>query len=206
MDASWQEGFLTNMSYRNREIESKWLVHGLTLSEVRDILVEHLGHRITKSIFGSSVDTYWTVEDESVEADFIRMRERDGIRQITVKGRDRGSNLNRLEVDVDSTSEPAKISRLLTAAFGRSAGKVGKTYHVYWLEGESEHTTICCYSVDGMDPDYKPIVIEVETTSESNLMTLETQVLGELYRREIRVERAPGSLYEMFILNSTGDK
>lgn len=151
----------------------------------------------SKLLFGSSTDTYWTISNPDVDADFIRMRERDGIRQITVKGKDKGTNLDRLEVDVDSTSDVSKITKLLTSAFGRPAGRVGKTYYVYWL-GQSEYTTICCYSVDGHD--YPHTIVEVETTSRDKMLELEAKVIEAFRRKDMVIERAPGSLYEMFIL------
>lgn len=185
------------MSYRNREIESKLIVYDRTLTQVNEVLNELYGEDKTRLLFGSSVDTYWIIKDQDVDADFIRMRERDGIRQITVKGKDKGTNLDRLEVDVDSTSEVSKITKLITSAFGRSVGRIGKTYYVYWL-GSSEHTTVCCYSVDVVD--YPHTIVEVETTNRDHMLELEAQVIGAFRSRGMIIERAPGSLYEMFIL------
>lgn len=205
------------MSYRNREIESKLLVYGRALPEVNEVLSDLFGTEKSRLLFGSSVDTYWRIDRDDVDADFIRMRERDGIRQITVKGKDRGTNLDRLEVDVDSTSDVSKITRLLTAAHGKPAGRIGKTYYVYWL-GSSEHTTVCCYSVNFPDrthleidtdqrrteilEEYPHTIVEVETTSREKMLALEAQVVEEFQKRGMRIERAPGSLYEMFILRS----
>lgn len=132
-----------------------------------------------------------------MDADFIRMRERDGIRQITVKGKDKGTNLDRLEVDVDSTSDVSKITKLLTAAHGKPAGRIGKTYYVYWI-GQSEHTTICCYSLS--EVDYSHTIVEVETTSMEKMLELEAQVMDAFRDKQMRIERAPGSLFDMFIL------
>lgn len=185
------------MSYRNREIESKLIVYDQPLGVVNDVLASLYGLEKTKLLFGSSIDTYWTITDPDVDADFIRMRERDGIRQITVKGKDKGTNLDRLEVDVDSTSDVSKISKLLSSAFGKPAGRIGKTYYVYWL-GRSEHTTVCCYSLS--EVDYTHTVVEVETTSRDYMLELETQVIEAFRAKEMKIERAPGSLYEMFIL------
>lgn len=148
-------------------------------------------------LFGSSVDTYWTIDNPDVDADFIRMRERDGIRQITVKGKDKGTNLDRLEVDVDSTSEVSKITKLLSSAFGKPTGRLGKTYYVYWL-GKTDHTTVCCYSMT--EVDYPHVFIEVETTSMDKMLELEFQVMHAFQDRDIHIERAPGSLFDMFIL------
>lgn len=184
------------MSYRNREIESKLVVYDRSLSEVDQVLASLYGEGKTRLLFGSSVDTYWRIDNPDVEADFIRMRERDGIRQITVKGKDRGTNLDRLEVDVDSTSEVSKITRLLTAAFGKPAGKIGKTYYVYW-PSTSEHTTVCCYSLS--EVDYPHIIVEVETTSRDKMLEMEAEVVSAFGEKGMRIERAPGSLFELFI-------
>lgn len=187
------------MSYRNREIESKLIVYDQPLGVVNDVLASLYGQEKTKLLFGSSTDTYWSITDPEVDADFIRMRERDGIRQITVKGKDKGTNLDRLEVDVDSTSEVSKISKLLSSAHGKPAGRIGKTYYVYWL-GKSEHTTVCCYSVQPDICEYPHTIVEVETTSRDYMLELETQVIEAFRIKEMKIERAPGSLYEMFIL------
>lgn len=189
------------MGYKGREIESKLLVFNRTLDEVNTILYKLLGDDVEKQLFGSSTDTYWQISNPDVAADFIRMRERDGIRQITTKGRDRGTNLDRLEIDVDSTSSVNDITKLLTSAHGRPAGQVGKTYYVYWLD---RHTTVCCYSViEPAGSVYPNIVVEVETVSMDKLLELETKVCTEFNRQDIRIERAPGSLYEMFITGLT---
>lgn len=182
----------------------------MSLTEVNSVLSDLYGEEKTRLLFGSSVDTYWRIDNPDVEADFIRMRERDGIRQITVKGRDKGTNLDRLEVDIDSTSDVSKIMRLLTAAHGKPAGRIGKTYYVYWV-GKGEHTTVCCYSLNFPDKEisnrrlseveYPHILVEVEATSMGKLLELEDQVLGAFISRCVRIERAPGSLFEMFILS-----
>lgn len=187
------------MGFRHREIEVKLLVMNMDLETVNRHLKSLFSTEITRTIFGSSVDTYWSL-GEDVKGQFIRMRERDGIRQITVKGKDRGSNINRIEIDVDSTSDVSTINKLLNAAHGKAAGRIGKTYYVHWLEGESEHTNVCCYCVE---PEfmrvYPHIVIEVESTTESKMLEIEAKVSSHFSRQGYVIERAPGSLYEMFI-------
>ncbi len=184
------------MGHRNREIEIKLLVN-CNLEKASSVLLDSFSSTISRSLFGSSMDTYWSLpEGGPQKGQFIRMRERDGIRQITVKGKDRGSNINRIEIDIDSTSDVSTITKLLTAAHGKPAGRIGKTYYVYWLEEESEHTNVCCYYVTG-DPQFT--VIEVETTSEYKLLELEAKVLEAFNRRDISIERATGSLFEMYI-------
>lgn len=192
------------MSYRHREIEVKLLVKNTSLDAANEVLASLFGKEKSRLIFGASLDTYWHVLGE-VKADFIRMRERDGIRQITVKGKDKGHNLNRLEIDIDSTSSVNDIAKLLTAAHGKPAGKIGKTYYVYWL-GRSEYETVCAYAVHIDGETYPHTVVEVETTSEERMQSVEKLVVCEFQARGMTIERAPGSLYEMFIKQPEGEK
>lgn len=187
------------ISYRNREIETKLLAFNTDLDRVNEMLNGMFGTQKTKLLFGSSVDTYWSIDREDVDADFIRMRERDGIRQITVKGKDKGTNLDRLEVDIDSTSDVSKITKLLTSAHGKPIGRIGKIYYVYWL---GTYDTVCCYTVDTVGGTYPHTIIEIECTNTSRMLSLETKVLEEAKRLDIHMERAPGSLYEMFLSTS----
>lgn len=184
------------MSYRGREIESKLIVYDKTLNEVNGVLNSLYGEHKTRLVFGSSKDTYWVVKDPDVEADFARIRERDGIRQLTSKGKDRGSNLNRMETDVDSPTEFDTCHRLYTSFFGKEGGKICKTYYVYWIS-ESEHTNISCYSVDNQS--FSHIFVEVEATTMNRMLELEAEVIQALSLGGSKVERAPGSLFELFI-------
>lgn len=138
-----------------------------------------------------------------MDADFARMRERDGIRQLTVKGKDRGTNLDRIEIDIDCTSEPSKIIRFFTALLGKSVGKVGKTYYVYWIT-KSDHDTVCCYTVRDGENDHPNVFIEVEATSHEKMLDMEKRVIEKFTEMGIVVERAPGSLYEMFVIKKFG--
>lgn len=179
------------MGHRNREIESKLLLPGHSYGDVCGKLDLLLQEEKPIVRVGSSLDTYWSVKGEDVEADFLRVRERDGIRQITVKGKDRGDNLNRIEVDVDSTSDTHKIHRLVRCLLGRPAGVIQKTYRVWELE--SEYDTVCCYEVT--QPKFPTIIVEVEARTEIRMLDLEKMVLNVFPGSK----RAPGSLFEMFI-------
>lgn len=146
--------------------------------------------------FGTSRDVYWRTPSEG-KAQFLRVRERDGIRQITVKGRDRpeAGNTDRLEVDIDSTSETFRIHRLVSAALGKPAGVIEKTYHV--LELESEWDTVCVYEVTC--PVQGGTYIEVEAKTAERMLELEQKVVKGLSQRGVCAIRAPGSLFEMMI-------
>ncbi len=191
------------MSYRGREIETKLIISALkhphlTLDMVGNYLSMIVGSQKTRMVYGSSTDTYWSIESDEVRADFLRIRERDdGTTEITVKGKDRDEEgLNRLEIDIHSATKRHKIASLFRAALGKPAGLVRKSYYVYWLD---EHTTISCYTIQ--EPQYPHIIIEVESTEEERVLTLTAQVREYLSERLIGTERAPGSLYEMLILN-----
>lgn len=190
------------MGHRNREIEVKLLVPG-DLTTVCQELRYLLTGLLPIERIGSSTDTYWAVRDESVDGDFLRVRERDGIRQITVKGRDRVgldgelTNVNRIEVDIDSTSDTRKIHRLFRCILGKPAGIVSKRYTVWELE--SEYDTVCAYEVD-TPVNTLGVMVEVEARTEQRMLELEALVTGHFRtRHDTVVTRAPGSLFEMFI-------
>lgn len=188
------------MGHANREIETKLLIKGLTIDQVKQQLTNFLADQEPVIRFGSSIDTYWTLKDPDVKGDFLRVRERDGIRQITVKSKDRpeAGNLNRIEVDVDSTSSTHQIHRLIRLAHGKPAGVIQKTYWVWELE--SEYDTVCCYQVT--EPAFGPIVVEIEARSEERRDALVKQVKRTLWEAKGPLPgicEAPGSLYEMFI-------
>lgn len=184
------------MGFRGREIEVKLLVPGtyeFVCAELNSLMESE------KPIIrvGSSLDTYWTIHEIGAEADFLRVRERDGIRQITVKGKDRGTNLNRIEVDIDSTSETHKIHRLIRCVLGKPAGVIQKLYRVWELE--SEYDTVCAYEVNQPNNSLG-VVIEVEARTEERMLDLEKTVVAHFrHKYGTTVVREPRSLYEIFI-------
>lgn len=188
------------MGYRGREIETKLLVSNASLNGVCSVLGEALSSEGPTVRFGSSIDTYWHLPWLKDKAGFLRVRERDGIRQITLKLKDRGENTNRVEIDLDCISDTGKIHRLFKYMLGKPAGVIAKTYHVWELE--SEYDTVCAYQVT--TPDFSPVVVEVEAKSEERMAELDDlvhQALCTSYQ-SYEVAYAPGSLYEMFILKS----
>jgi hypothetical protein len=182
------------MSKNAREIESKLIVDSSDLNLVNTILNEIFGDEKKRLIFGSSLDHYFLVPDRRARAEFFRVRERDGIRQITVKGEDKGNSLDRLEIDIDSTSPLEDILKFGTAMFGTSIGKVGKTYYVYFL---NKWDTVCCYTVS--EVTFDKVFVEVEATTMEKMLELEQRVIkGFENSGGPSVARAPGSLFTMF--------
>jgi hypothetical protein len=182
------------MSYRNREKESKLLTDTCDLGTVNRLLSELLGENKTKLLFGSSTDIYWTLAYPDAEADFLRVRERDGCVEVTVKGKDRGTNLDRMEMEYRTTNSLQEVINVHQAALGPPAGTVSKMYYVYWV---NKTDTICCYVLMGQD--YRNVVVEVEAGTMDRMLALEDKVTAYLVSGGIQVSRAPGSLFEMFI-------
>lgn len=77
-------------------------------------------------------------------------------------------------------------------------GSLGKTYYVYVLE--NEHTTVSIYTVFDVEPEFPQVIVEVEARTTERMLQLEEQVRTLLSEKMIGVDRAPGSLFEMFIL------
>lgn len=200
------------MGYKSREIETKWIVRGADLSFICNELDRLLRTISPIRKWGSSVDTYYKIEKPErtpdfnptgARADFARVRERDGIRQLTVKGKDRGTNDDRLEIDLDCTSPTPTILKFFTAILGKSLGTVKKDYYV-WVAASSDHDTVSAYTVEKNDFLKDSVILEFEARTAEGVAHLEQLVLDSIRQNAtITIERAPGSLYEMCILKET---
>lgn len=183
------------MSHHNREIEIKLEVQA-GLGEIAELLRRELN--VSRSVFDTSTDTYWNLSSD-VRGDFIRMRELSkGITQVTVKGKDKGSNLNRIEVELETRTARSTVKNLIMAAHGKSAGQISKAYHVFWLDGEDEHTNVSCYEILGLVPT-GITYIEIESTNEIKVLEITAKVQQHLTDCSYHVKEASGSLYEMMI-------
>ena len=179
------------MGNRNREIESKWF-STLTMEELRARLEAGMGKRLDDVVAAQGIDTYWAISDSK----FIRVRAREGTPQgacqMTVKSKDRESNQNRVEIDVDCSSPTEQTIKLLTAAMGEPTGALSKRYWVYWLRGADEHTNISLYTIKGHDGTF----VEFEASTKAKLEEIESKYLPYLGS----IVAKPKSLYELFIL------
>jgi len=163
------------------------------LLDVKGVLQRALGHEVQEVRMGTSKDTYWAAPARA-KGQFARVRERDGIRQLTVKGQDRGGNEDRLEVDLDCTSPTFRIHRFMRALLGKPAGVIEKTYWVFELE--SEHDTVCCYEVLGHEGE---VFVECEAKTTARVHELVALVMSALVGEGLHVESAGGSLFELFV-------
>lgn len=183
------------MSYRNREIEIKLLARNAkSIKEVDTWIKAKLAEekRCRPIIVGSATDIYWAAPDDS-EADFVRVRELDDadenglMHQMTLKYSDKGSNINRVEVDVPIGNK-TRAEKFLTYLLGDPLGQVTKDYTVHFLE--DEHTTISVYQII-KDPR---VFVEVEGKSLRRVKELITQISGMF--EYVRVQQ---SLFQMFV-------
>jgi hypothetical protein len=175
------------MSYRGREKEIKLLYQG-------DMKLPALNYLLTcifpvaKSIYATSTDTYWKLQD--VPGQFIRARNLDGEGkwQITVKGVDKDSTRDRIEREVGVASSPIAMLR---AAHGTPIGFITKTYYTHWLTGAT-WDNIACYTVK--EGPQLGIVIEVESDTIERVLEL-----AEIIKSALPVIEATGSLYDMLL-------
>lgn len=187
------------MSYKGREIESKLIVQSKSLTKISNIMEALFEAEIQNKSMGISADKFWKAPADS-KVDFIRARDMSVATQVTVKGKDKDDPLNRIELEFLSHSKPKEVHAVLQALFGKPIGALGKTYYFYTLE--NEQTTVSVYTLFDTEPEYLNVIVEVEARDTERMLQMEAKVLAALADKDIKVARAPGSLYELFIARS----
>jgi adenylate cyclase class IV len=175
------------MGYKNREIEKKYVVADSkhTFKKVCD-LVDALFKNTIFSEKGSSKDFYWHSPRPSA-ADFIRLRNMpDGTGQLTLKRADRGSNINRIEIDVEIPN-PKQTHKFLNQLLGRPVGTIHKDYSALFID--NNETSVSVYKIKG-NPK---VFIEIEARSLSLVNKISKQISSVI---EMRQEKR--SLYQLF--------
>lgn len=177
------------MGYNNREIEVKMLVKGCkSLKKVEKLCLKLFQplHVITDQ----RTDYYWPAP----ATDFVRVRQmeknKNGHGQMTVKKTDRGSNFNRLEIDLDILNVNQAV-RLKTAEYGKQPKKLKKKYTILFLDHLD--TNISVYQID----KDKRIFVEVESRNARKVNSL-VKILKSKIPFPLEVIRK--SLYDIFIL------
>lgn len=201
-----------SMGYKNREIEMKFRLvsNKQTLGQYKKIfdsiyMPTHETLNVRTDTYdnlyhmesGRSVDAYWHAPyGKKHKADFLRLRNMGHNQgQMTAKGKDRGNNEDRIEIDLEIYN--LKQSRILMESFlGKPSGIVDKNYIVY--EGaklENYGDTISIYKVK----ESLSIFLEIESNTKSGLEKLYKTLTKEMSSRNIDLKREPRSLYEIFI-------
>lgn len=160
-----------------REKEKKFVVQGgFKFSELDQFLSLFLPSAHTES--DTSTDWFW----EAPNVDFIRLRE--NTQELTVKITDKGTIEDRVEENLHVKFADAQ--RFATAVWGDSAGKLKKTFKVYY----DQFFIVSLYTVDGWDE----LFLEVEAGDMSTVNQV-SESLAQIYdlRQEMR------SLYQIFL-------
>lgn len=139
-----------------------------------------------------TIDNYWEVPGK---ADFLRLRhswgyngdlEKQSLKEITIKKKDRGSNLDRLEIN--GKIGAVKVFRqLLEAALGHPRGSISKLEHVFWTP---DHAVISLCRIK------KQWYLEVEA-QDLGTVSLWCEAIKTMTRIGFVLE--PRSLYEIYV-------
>jgi adenylate cyclase class IV len=178
------------MGYNNREIEKKYVVTDPknTFNKVAKILTDNFSDRFLKNCWdgGTSKDFYWK-SPNARGADFVRLRFMpDGSGQLTLKKADRGTNVDRIEIDVE-VKNPKQTYKFLSQLLGKPLGKIQKNYQVTYLDDGGSNISV--YKVHGNPA----VFIEIEARSLSYVNKIEKKLSGFI---AIKQERR--SLYQVF--------
>lgn len=185
-----------------REIEKKYLIHGHTLDSLSNLISGTLAG-LTQDTFTvitgcRTKDTYWTVPALS-SLQFIRTRDSVGestsgeyhiLKEITVKAKDQGNNLNRLELNL-AIKNVKLANQLLTLLLGTEAvGVISKTEHIWFVHNTGVQgeivLSVCLIGKDlflEVEGPTEEIVEEYSelVTRHLGSFTLESQNLFERY-------------------------
>jgi adenylate cyclase class IV len=177
------------VGYNNREIELKLEVkNAKSIEDVSKRLEKIFNY--TKSIKGKSKDVYWETGDNS-KADFVRLRlYPDSSPQVTVKYTDKGTNFDRVEIDLNVDSAKNAV-HLINSLFGKPKGSIVKEYQVYFLDEEDSNISV--YKVK----DDPRVFIEIEARTKKKVLDISKSV--KKYSPELKTFLVGKSLFELFI-------
>lgn len=167
-----------------REIERKFIVSSeLNQPDVDYILKREFNP--TSEIYGESDDYYYRPSAKGT-ADFVRLRNHENGRvEFTVKAKDRKSNFNRLEINVEG-GPASEAKAFCNSAFGVPTEILSKKYSVFIVQD----VIISTYVVGGDNR----VFLEVEGVSETAVNKMVTRV-----QRSVDLTEEKSSLYELFV-------
>jgi adenylate cyclase class IV len=179
------------MGYKNREVEVKMLAVGVKgLQTMVDRVEKALKTDQTDIIIGNAADLYWKAAQGP--ADFVRLRRVSNASnqgQITAKATDKGSNVDRVEIDLQ-TDDFKQAKALMYAVHGEPMAEVTKKYHVYFLENSD--TTVSVYQVRNDDR----VFVEVEARSQRRVKEIIKMLLADQLTEYMWVQ---SSIFDMFV-------
>ena len=187
------------MGFKNRELEIKLLLTGASGYESVCKFVESTVKKLYSSystdddlVIGNATDIYWNAPRAGI-GDFVRLRKTSKGGQITLKATDKGSNLDRVEIDLE-VHDYKQAKELMFSLHGDSKATVTKKYNVYFLE--NEFTNVSVYQVKG---DSR-IFVEVESKTKGRLKEIIKELLNSA-DESYRWTWIQSSIYDMFVCN-----
>lgn len=148
------------MGFQNREIEKKLYTEDLTLAQVAELLDQYaLKYQSTNFLAGTGTDYYWDVPNRPDA--FYRIRERDGVRQLTYKEEDRGDSFDRFEGDLSCFSPLQDCIEVAEKQYGSMKGQIFKFFYVHFFNN-CKWDTVCCYTVKVNGQADNRVYVEVE--------------------------------------------
>ena len=176
------------MGHNNREIELKLEVEGdSSLKSVSTRIQRAFDHK--RAIKGKSKDYYWNPVN-NLMADFVRLRVfPNKTSQLTVKHTDRGSTLDRVEIDLD-TGKASNSMAFMRRLLGEPDGEITKEYEVFFLD---EDSNVSIYRVCGD----KRIYIEIEAKTKKRVMEIRKLIDNRI--PDLKGVAVNKSLYQLFI-------
>ncbi len=145
-----------------REIEKKYVLKGITMSDAHELLFEIFG--LDNFVYDVSTDTFWQAPD----VDFIRLRANTN--ELTVKITDQETIVNRVEENLLIKSfDDAK--RWATAIWGEPVGTLEKSFYVYYLDD----AVLSLYTVTG----FEQVFLEIESDNLTTINEIESDMLEE---------------------------
>ncbi len=176
-----------------REIEKKWRVPSFKFEEASTVLNAVFGEwPVSKHItWCKTTDTYFKPTAGSMQ--FVRVRDSVGetatgeyhiLKEITVKAKDQGHNMNRHERNL-SVNEGTNSVSLLTELLGvEPTAAIKKREEIWWISD----AVVSLSDVNGQ------LFFEIECAQFRLAQEIEEEVL-----RSMRLIFEPRSLYEIFV-------
>jgi adenylate cyclase class IV len=177
------------VGHQNREIELKLVVdNAKSIDEVAKKIEKVFNYK--KTLRGKSKDVYWDPIRGS-KADFVRLRNYpESWPQVTVKYTDKGSNFDRVEIDL-SVESAKNATEIMKSLLGKPSGSVTKEYQVYFLDNKD--TNISVYKIE---KDSR-IFVEIEARSKKKVLDIKKSL--NKYIPELGLSLVEKSLYELFV-------
>jgi len=195
------------MNNENREVEKKFIIRGLLLDDINEILMNFIPKTTIERYINpcTTTDFYWKVPVNSelntggIQAQFVRLRDSWGVgsdgfsrqlKEITIKAKDKDTNVDRLELNI-AIDDVAKAKMFLNLVLGPSKSIQKEECVIFIKEmGANGLVVISLAQIKGEQQVY----LEIEGQSEEviNLYVTKLQKKLEFFQEE-------KSLYEIYI-------